>query len=52
MLQIYCKNNNKYKEFPIGSTLLEVYKGFNLEFDYQVVSAKGNNPSEGLGYHL
>ncbi len=52
MLQIYCKNNNKYKEFPIGSTLLEVYKGFNLKFDYQVVSAKVNNRSEGLGYRL
>ncbi len=52
MLQIYCKNNNKYKEFPIGSTLLEVYKGFNLEFDYQVVSAKVNNRSEGLGYRI
>ena len=51
-LQIYCKNNNKYKEFPIGSSLLDVYDGFNLNFPYQVVSAKVNNCSEGLTFRL
>ena len=25
MLQICCKNNNIYKEFPIGSSLLDIY---------------------------
>ena len=29
MLQICCKNNNIYKEFPIGSSLLDIYYGFN-----------------------
>ena len=24
MLQICCKNNNIYKEFPIGSSLLDI----------------------------
>ena len=43
MLQICCKNNNIYKEFPIGSLLLDIYYGFNLNFPYQVVSAKVNN---------
>ena len=38
MLQICCKNNNIYKEFPIGSSLLDIYYGFNLNFPYQVVS--------------
>ena len=42
MLQIYCKNNNISKEFPIGSSLLDIYYGFNLNFHYQVVSAKVN----------
>ena len=51
-LQIYCKNNNKYKDFPIGSTLLDVYHGFNLNFPFQVVSAKVNNISEGLTFRL
>ena len=42
MLQICCKNNNISKEFPIGSSLLDIYYGFNLNFPYQVVSAKVN----------
>ena len=52
MLQIYCKNINKYMEFPVGSSLLEVYHGFNLNFPYRVVSAKVNNCSEGLTFRL
>ena len=52
MLQICCKNNNIYKEFPIGSTLLDIYYGFNLNFPYQVVSAKVNNRSEGLTFRV
>lgn len=32
MLQICCKNNNISKEFPIGSSLLDIYYGFNLNF--------------------
>ena len=51
-VQIYCKNNNIYKEFPIGSRLLDIYKGFNLDFKYQVVSAKVNNRIEGLRYKV
>ena len=52
MLQIYCKNNNISKEFPIGSSLLDIYYGFNLNFPYQVVSAKVNNRSEGLNFRV
>lgn len=52
MLQICCKNNNNYREFPIGSSLLDIYYGFNLNFPYQVVSAKVNNRSEGLNYRV
>lgn len=52
MLQIYCKNNNKTKRFPVGSTLLDIYTGFNLDFPYQVVSAKVNNRVEGLMFKV
>ena len=52
MLQICCKNNNIYKEFPIGSSLLDIYSGLNLNFPYQVVSAKVNNRSEGLNFRV
>ena len=51
-LQIYCKNNNIYKDIPIGSTLLDIFYACNLNFPYQVVSAKVNNRSEGLNFKV
>ena len=54
MLQIRCKNNNKTKSFPEGTSLLEVYQEFadDLQFPYPVVSAKVNNASQGLKFRL
>ena len=52
MLQICCKNNNISKEFPIGSSLLEIYNGFNLAMPYGPVSAKVNNVVEGLNFRV
>lgn len=51
-LQIYCKNNNIRKEFPIGCSLLDIYSDLKLDFPYQVVSAKVNNKAEGLNFRL
>ena len=48
MLQICCKNNNISKNFPIGSSLLDIYNGFNLDIPYGPDSAKVNNKVEGL----
>ena len=51
MLQIRCKNNMVTKEFPFGTTLLEILESYpELEFKYPVVSAKVNNVSEGLRF--
>ena len=52
MLQIYCKNINKSKSFPIGISLLDVYSEFNLNMPYGPVSAKVNNKVEGLNFRL
>ncbi len=52
MVQIYCKNTNDSKEFPTGSSLQDIYRGFNLNFPYQVVSAKVNNRTEGLNFRV
>ncbi len=52
VIQILCKNNNISKEFPIGSTVLDIYRGFDLDFPYPVVSAKVNNRSEGLNFRV
>lgn len=52
MLQIYCKNANSSKSFPHGISLLDVYKGFNLDLPYGPVNAKVNNKVEGLNYRF
>ena len=52
MLQIYCKNNNSTREFPEGSSLLDIYNGFNLAMPYGPVSAKVNNKVESLDFRV
>ena len=52
MLQIYCKNTNSSKSFPHGISLLDVYKGFNLDLPFGPVNAKVNNKVEGLNYRF
>ena len=52
MLQIYCKNNKKTREFPEGTSLIEIYKGFGLNMPYGTVSAKVNNKVENLDFRV
>lgn len=52
MIQIYCKNNNSTREFPEGSSLLDIYNGFNLAMPYGPVSAKVNNKVESLDFRV
>ena len=54
MLQIRCKNINKTKSFPEGTSLLEVYDAFMDELDltYPIVAAKVNNTPQGLKFRL
>ena len=52
MLQIYCKNNNSTRGFPEGSSLLDIYNGFNLTMPYGPVSAKVNNKVESLDFRV
>ena len=52
MLQIYCKNNKETRDFPEGTSLLEIYQGFNLTMLYGPVSAKVNNKVENLGFRI
>jgi uridine kinase len=51
-VRIFCKNNNEYREFPIGLTLLDIYRELNIEMPYNVVSAKVNNRMEGLRFRV
>ena len=52
MVRIYCKNTNSFKDFPEGISLLEIYKGFDLQMPYGTVSAKVNNQVESLDFRV
>lgn len=52
MLQIYCLNTHTTKEFPEGSTLLDILSEFDFEKPYPIVSAKVNNVSQGLKFRV
>lgn len=51
-VQIYCKNINIYKDFPVGSTLLDISKEFDLKNKFDIISAKVNNKTEGLKFRV
>lgn len=52
MIQVFCKNSNSYKEFPLGTMLIDIYKAFDFESTYEIISAKVNNRSEGLNFRV
>lgn len=52
MVEIFCKNNQNFKKFETGSSLLQIYNGFELQMPYGVVSAKVNNKVEGLNFKV
>lgn len=52
MLQIYCKNKNLSKEFEEGTSLFEIYQGFDLNMPYGPVSARVNNKVEDLNFKV
>ena len=49
-ITIYCRNNNTYKEVPIGSSLSEIYALLGAPLRYRPLSARVNNRVQGLEY--
>ncbi len=49
-ITIYCKNNDLYKEVPIGSSLGEIYAMVNAPLRYRPLGARVNNRVECLTY--
>lgn len=52
MLQIYCKNNKETREFPEGTSLIDIYRELALNMPYGPVSAKVNNKVENLNFRI
>ncbi len=49
-ITIYCKNNNVYKEVPIGSSLVDIYAAVGAPLPYRPMNAQVNNKTESLTY--
>ena len=49
-ITIYCKNNNLYKDVPIGSSLKEIYKIVGAPLRFRPMSARVNQRVEGLDW--
>lgn len=49
-ITIYCKNNNTYKDVPIGSSLLDIYSLVGAPLHYRPMNAQVNNKVEGLNF--
>jgi len=52
MVRIFCKNTQSFKEFPEGSTLLEISEGFDFDKPWPILGAKVNNVTQGLKYKV
>ncbi len=50
MISIFCKNNGVTREFPEGTSLLEMLPAFEFDQPFPIVSARVNNVSQGLKY--
>ena len=51
-IQIYCRNNNKVIEVPIGAALEEAYKESGLQMTRGPINAHVNNKVEGMHFRL
>ena len=51
-ITIRCKNNKKTGNFPIGSSLSDIFSEFGLKMEHGPISAKVNNKVEGMHYRV
>lgn len=47
-ITIYCKNNNTYKEVPIGSSLLDIYSLVGAPLRLRPMNCTAKYKTEGL----
>ncbi|MDR0864265.1 MAG: nucleoside kinase [Candidatus Symbiothrix sp.] len=49
-VRIYCKNNDTYRDFNVGVSLLEIYQAMNIQLPTRLTCARVNNKTERLYY--
>jgi len=50
LVTIYCKNTLSYHDYPLGTSLIEIYNDLNINLKYQVVAARVNYKVESLDF--
>ncbi len=51
-VNLYCKNNGVFKQYPMGTSLLEIYRDQNIELNYPVMAARVNYKVESLNFRI
>jgi len=47
---IFCKNTGSYHNYPLGTSLIEIYNDLNIRLNFQVVAARVNYKVEDLNF--
>ncbi|MFI3296632.1 MAG: nucleoside kinase [bacterium] len=47
---IYCKNNNCYKEYQMGTSLLEIYNDMQINLPFKALAARVNYKVQSLNF--
>ncbi|MDP4238212.1 MAG: nucleoside kinase [Bacteroidota bacterium] len=47
---IYCKNTKSYHDYPLGTTLIEIYQDLKIDLKYPVMAARVNYKVEDLNF--
>ncbi len=47
---IYCKNTRSYHNFPIGTSVIEIYKSLEIKLKFKLVAARVNYKVEALDF--
>lgn len=50
LVTIYCKNTKSYHDFPLGTSLIEIYNALQIQLKFQVVAARVNYKVEDLNF--
>ena len=50
LIRIYCKNNNTFRDFKVGISLLEIFQSLGIKLHSPLAGARVNNISRSLSY--
>lgn len=50
LVTVFCKNNNTYKSYPIGTSLFEICRDMNIKLKSKVLAARVNHKVESLNF--